>query len=157
MIAVGAKYPNIISAVWKDGKETTLDWTSLIGHWTVVYFYPKDNTPGCTMEGLDFEDLLPEFQKLNSHVIGVSTDSIKSHEKFSCKHSLSFPLISDMEKELHAYFDTWALKMLYGKQNYGTVRSTFIFNAEGVLVHVFDKVKAAGHAEAVLKWIQENQ
>ncbi len=122
----------------------------------VLYFYPKDNTPGCTVEAQDFASNYEKFKELNTEVLGISKDSIKSHNKFKEKFSLPFELLSDEEREVHGEFDVLKEKNMFGKKAIGTVRSTFIFNANGDLVKEFRDVKVKGHVEEVLEYIKEN-
>ncbi|MEO7254925.1 MAG: peroxiredoxin, partial [Casimicrobium sp.] len=116
----------------------------------VLYFYPKDSTPGCTTEGIDFAALHDSFIKANTVVVGVSRDSVKSHDNFCAKHGLPFALISDAEELLCAQFGVIKMKNMYGKQVRGIERSTFIIGPERALVHEWRGVKVAGHAQAVL-------
>lgn len=125
-------------------------FSELKGKILVVYFYPKDNTPGCTTEAKDFRDLYPQFLALGIHILGVSRDSLKSHEKFKTECELPFPLISDHEQELCRYFDTIKEKNQYGKIVLGLERSTFLIDKQGVLRREWRKVKVDGHARAVL-------
>ncbi|KGK58797.1 thiol peroxidase [Xanthomonas cannabis pv. phaseoli] len=120
------------------------------GKWLVLYFYPKDSTPGCTTEGLDFNALLPQFKKAGAMVLGVSRDSVKSHDNFCAKQGFTFPLISDSDEALCRAFDVIKEKNMYGKQVLGIERSTFLLSPEGHVVQAWRKVKVAGHAEAVL-------
>lgn len=120
----------------------------------VVYFYPKDNTPGCTTEGLDFNHLLPEFQALGYTVVGISRDGIKSHQNFCTKHNFQFLLLSDADETICRQFDVIKLKKLYGKEHLGVERSTFVLNAAGEITHEWRKVKVAGHAQTVLDAIR---
>ncbi|MBB3820258.1 peroxiredoxin Q/BCP [Xanthomonas arboricola] len=120
------------------------------GKWLVLYFYPKDSTPGCTTEGLDFNALLPQFKKAGAVVFGVSRDSVKSHDNFCAKQGFTFPLISDSDEALCRAFDVIKEKNMYGKQVLGIERSTFLLSPEGHVVQAWRKVKVAGHAEAVL-------
>ncbi|AAU93019.1 peroxiredoxin [Methylococcus capsulatus] len=117
----------------------------------VLYFYPKDSTPGCTQEGQDFRDLYPEFQKLGADIVGVSRDSLKSHERFRCKYGFPFELLSDGDEALCRLFDVIRLKNMYGKQVRGIERSTFLIDAEGRLAAEWRKVSVKGHAEEVLR------
>lgn len=128
---------------------------ALLGKSWVLYFYPKDSTPGCTTEGIDFNALYDEFLANNCEVIGVSRDSLKSHDKFICKHGFRFPLIADEDENICKLFDVIKPKKLYGKEYIGIERSTFIIDEEGKLQHEFRKVKVKGHAEAVLSLIKE--
>ena len=120
------------------------------GHPVVVYFYPKDNTPGCTTEGAQFRDLHKQFAKLGAVVAGVSRDSVKSHEGFKAKMGFPFPLLSDADEKLCTLFDVIKMKNMYGKQVRGIERSTFLIGADGKLVREWRKVKVDGHAAEVL-------
>ena len=122
----------------------------LAGQPTVLYFYPKDDTSGCTKEAVAFRDLLPEFSAAGVRVIGVSTDGVASHDKFKAKHGLTFPLLADADKELAQAFGVWVEKSMYGKTYMGTERATFLIDGAGVVRRVWRKVKVAGHAEEVL-------
>jgi peroxiredoxin Q/BCP len=118
--------------------------------WLIIYFYPKDNTPGCTTQAVGFSYLKDQFEALNCHIYGVSRDSVKAHQNFTEKQNLSIDLISDKEEILCKHFDVIKEKNMYGKKVMGIERSTFIFH-QGQLVKEYRKVKAAGHAEAVLE------
>jgi thioredoxin-dependent peroxiredoxin len=120
------------------------------GHPVVLYFYPKDNTPGCTIEGTQFRDLHKQFAKLGAVVVGVSRDSLKSHENFKAKMDFPFELLSDADEALCAQFGVIKMKNMYGKQVRGIERSTFLIDGTGRLVQEWRKVKIPGHAEAVL-------
>lgn len=122
---------------------------------TVVYFYPKDSTPGCTTEGLDFSERHKLFKKTNTEIYGVSRDTIKSHENFKEKQSFTFELISDPDEKLCNAFDVIKLKKLYGREYMGIERSTFLFDKSGKLVKEWRKVKVKGHAEDVLMACKE--
>lgn len=126
-------------------------------HFTVLYFYPKDATPGCTKEGLDFSALNSEFTKSNTVVYGVSRDSLKSHENFKAKQGFVFELISDSDESLCHHFGVIQLKKNYGKEYMGVVRSTFVLSPEGEVLKHWNKVKVAGHAQAVLDFVQTLQ
>lgn len=121
----------------------------------VLYFYPKDDTPGCTIEGNDFSQLNESFSKKNTVIYGVSRDSISSHEKFKQKFNYTIDLISDEDESLCKQFDVIKLKKLYGKEHMGVVRSTFVINPSGDILKHWDKVKVAGHAEEVLEFVKE--
>jgi peroxiredoxin Q/BCP len=131
------------------GETTTLG--TLAGQWLVLYFYPKDSTPGCTTEGIDFNALLPAFQQLDARVLGVSRDSVKSHDNFCAKQGFAFPLISDGDEALCTAFDVIKLKNMYGKQVRGIERSTFLISPDSRIVQAWRKVKVAGHADTVLE------
>jgi peroxiredoxin Q/BCP len=124
------------------------------GHPVVLYFYPKDNTPGCTTEGAAFRDLYPKFRKLGAAVAGISRDSLKSHENFKAKMEFPFPLISDPDEKLCRQFDVIRMKNMYGKQVRGIERSTFVIDGRGNLVREWRKVKVPGHAEEVLEFVK---
>jgi peroxiredoxin Q/BCP len=119
------------------------------GQWVVLYFYPKDNTPGCTTEACEFTSGVPAFDKLNAVVLGVSPDSTRSHQNFIAKYDLKFPLLSDPEHTVLEKYGVWQLKKNYGKEYYGVSRTTFLIDPQGKIAKVWEKVKAAGHAEAV--------
>ncbi|WP_293707225.1 MULTISPECIES: peroxiredoxin [unclassified Stenotrophomonas] len=137
------------------GATTTLG--ELAGHWLVLYFYPKDSTPGCTTEGLDFNALLPRFKRAGAQVFGVSRDSLKSHDNFCAKQGFKFPLISDADEALCTAFDVIKMKNMYGKQVRGIERSTFLISPDSQLVQEWRKVKVAGHADAVLDALKAAQ
>ena len=124
------------------------------GHPVVLYFYPKDNTPGCTTEGSDFSGLHQQFVKLGAVVVGCSRDSIKSHESFRTKMGYPFELISDPDEALCTQFDVIKMKNMYGKQVRGIERSTFLIGPDGTLVQEWRKVKVPGHAQAVLEAVK---
>lgn len=117
----------------------------------IIYFYPKDSTPGCTQEGQDFRDRFAEFNALNCVIFGVSRDSINSHNNFKCKQNFPFELISDPDESLCQLFDVIKMKNMYGKQVRGIERSTFLINAKGILSHEWRKVKVKGHIDEILQ------
>ena len=129
-------------------KQITL--SALKGKQVVIYFYPKDSTPGCTTEGQGFRDQYAAFQAANTEVFGVSRDSLKSHENFKCKQEFPFELLSDKDEALCQLFDVIKLKKLYGKEYLGVDRSTFLIDANGVLRQEWRGVKVPGHVDAVL-------
>ena len=135
--------------------ELEIDSTDLIGKSYVIYFYPKDNTPGCTQEGEDFRDLYKEFKKLKTEIYGVSRDSLKSHEGFKEKYKYPFELISDTEEKLCNLFDVIKEKNMYGKKYMGIERSTFLIDKEGKLSAEWRKVKVNGHAAEVLEEVKK--
>ncbi|MFK7701783.1 peroxiredoxin [Pseudomonas caspiana] len=128
--------------------------SELKGKQVVIYFYPKDSTPGCTTQGQNFRDMHEQFQAANTLVFGVSRDSLKSHENFKAKQSFPFELISDKDEALCQLFDVIKLKKLYGKEYLGVDRSTFLIDKDGVLRHEWRGVKVPGHVEAVLEKAQ---
>ncbi|UXL39883.1 peroxiredoxin [Pseudomonas fragi] len=131
--------------------EKTVSLSQLKGKQVVIYFYPKDSTPGCTTEGQGFRDHYAEFQAANTEVFGVSRDSLKSHENFKAKQGFPFELLSDKDEALCQLFDVIKLKKLYGKEYMGVDRSTFLIDKNGVLRHEWRGVKVPGHVEAVLE------
>ena len=136
---------------------TTTSLGELAGQWLVLYFYPKDSTPGCTTEGLDFNALLPKFKRAGAQVFGISRDSLKSHDNFCAKQGFKFPLISDADEVLCNAFDVIKMKNMYGKQVRGIERSTFLISPDSKLVQEWRKVKVAGHADAVLEALKAAQ
>jgi len=134
--------------------EITLTANDLLGKNTIIYFYPKDNTPGCTTEGQDFRDNYDAFTKANTVVLGVSRDSLRTHENFKAKHAFPFELISDPEEVFCKLFDVIKLKKLYGKEYMGIERSTFLIDSNGVLQKEWRKVKVKGHVSEVLEAAQ---
>jgi len=139
----------------QDGIEMSLK--DFRGSWVVLYFYPKDNTPGCTTEACDFSSELDEFDTLGAKIIGVSKDSIKSHKNFETKHGLKITLLSDPEREVLKSYGAWGVKKMYGKDVEGTIRSTFIINPNGEIVAEFKNVKVKGHIEEVKRKLSELQ
>lgn len=129
----------------------TVERSTLLGHTTVLYFYPKDNTSGCTTEALAFRDSLPEFSAAGVTVIGVSADSIASHCKFKAKHGLTFPLASDTDAQFAKALGLWVEKSMYGRKYMGMDRSTLLVDAAGVVRRVWRKVKVPGHTAEVLR------
>ena len=147
-IEVGKKVKNFKLPATGD-QEIAL--SSLKGKNLVIYFYPKDSTPGCTTEGQNFRDNYKEFKKLNTEILGVSRDSIKRHENFKAKQSFPFELLSDEEEVLCDLFDVIKEKKLYGKTYMGIERSTFLIDARGILRQEWRKVKVKGHVDEVLE------
>lgn len=135
----------------------TITNKDLENKYTVIYFYPKDSTPGCTTEGLDFTALQPEFSKLNTQIFGVSLDSMKRHDNFKSKQSFSFDLISDSDADLCNIFGVYQLKKNFGKEYMGIVRSTFLIDPNGTLLKEWRNVKVKEHAQSVLNTVKELQ
>ena len=146
-VSLDAKVPDF-SLPATGGKPWSL--AAAQGRALVVYFYPKDNTSGCTKESLAFRDLHPQFRKAKTEVVGVSCDSLASHEKFKAKFEFPFELLSDEKQSVVQLFDVWKEKSMYGKKYMGIERSTFLIDAKGVLRQEWRKVKVDGHAEEVL-------
>lgn len=147
MLEVGKKAPDF-KIIGSDNKEHSL--SDYLGKTVILYFYPKDNTPGCTTEACDFRDNSANFKDKNAIIIGVSRDSIKTHSNFINKFQLPFLLLSDKEEELCKLYDVIKEKKLYGKTYMGIERSTFIINPEGILTHEFRKVKVKDHVNEIL-------
>jgi peroxiredoxin Q/BCP len=132
----------------------TIKLSDYLGKNLIIYFYPKDSTPGCTTQGMQFRDAYTEFQALNTEILGISRDSIKSHENFKAKFTFPFELLSDADKVACGIFDVIKMKNMYGKQVRGIERSTFVINKDGVLVREWRKVKVDGHVQEVLEFIK---
>lgn len=135
------------------GGEITL--SDLRGQKVVIYFYPKDNTPGCTTESCEFNDALPNFKGLNAQILGVSKDSVKKHDNFKAKYGFNFPLVSDEEGVALDAFGVWKEKSMYGKTFMGIERSTFLIDEDGKIARVWRKVKVKGHVEEVQQAAQD--
>ena len=147
MLKVGEKAPEF-TAVTDTGAEISL--SSLRGKKVVLYFYPRDNTPGCTTEACDFRDRAEALAAKDAVVLGVSTDTVASHEKFKAKYDLPFTLLADPDKELVSAYGVYQEKKQYGRSFMGTVRTTFVIDEGGTITSVFEKVKVKDHADAVL-------
>lgn len=135
--------------------ERTITQEDFLDRYTVLYFYPKDSTPGCTTEGNDFSNLINEFKALNCQIFGVSMDSMKRHDNFKNKQNFAFDLISDPDAELCKIFDTYQLKKNFGKEYMGIVRSTFLIDPQGKLATEWRQVKVKDHAQNVLNKLKE--
>lgn len=135
-----------------DGEITHED---LAGENAIVYFYPRDNTPGCTTEACDFRDNIENFKKAGIKIYGVSTDSLESHKKFADKYDLNFPLISDEDASICKAFDIWIKKSMYGREYMGTNRTTFFIGKDGVIQEVWGQVKVKEHVDKVLRRSKE--
>ena len=146
-LAVGSLAPDVAFEL-ADGSRSTL--AAYRGKPLIVYFYPKDDTPGCTNEAKAFSDLMPEFDSAGVRVLGVSKDSVKSHAKFIAKYDLKVALAADTEGRLCEAFGTWVEKAMYGRAYMGIERSTFLIDAEGRIIQIWRKVKVPGHAQLVL-------
>ncbi len=125
------------------------------GNWVVLYFYPKDNTPGCSLEAKSFSDYIDEFKQLNTRFIGISPDSSDSHKKFEKKHNITFNLLSDPNHDVLKSYDVWKPKKLYGREFMGVIRSTFLIDPNGRVVYIWPKVKVMGHAQNVMNKLKE--
>lgn len=124
------------------------------GRPVVLYFYPKDSTPGCTQQACAFRDLRAEFDSAGALIVGISQDSLRRHANFIAKYALPFPLLSDPEHTVHAIFGTWVQKKNYGREYMGTQRATFLIGADGTLVQAWPKVRLKGHVDAVLEAVR---
>ncbi len=151
MLDTGDRVPDLPLALSSGAAARTGDY---LGQWLVLYFYPKDSTPGCTTEGLDFNALLPQLKKAGATILGVSRDSIKSHQNFCAKQGFKFDLVSDQDEALCNAFGVIKPKKLYGREYVGVERSTFLIDPNGVIVQSWRPVKVAGHAQAVLDALQ---
>jgi len=147
--------PTLSSTELPATRAQTLRLADFKGRTLVVYFYPRDHTPGCTRQGQDFRDHYPRFQTEDCAIVGVSRDGLASHEKFAAKHDFPFPLLADSEQVLCREFDVIREKNLYGKKVMGIERSTFLFDAGGNLVRAWRKVRVPGHVEQVLAAVRE--
>lgn len=152
MLEAGDRFPDF-SLKDADGLEHRLE--EFRGSWLVLYFYPRDNTPGCTAEACGFRDLHAEIRKAGAAVVGVSADSLASHVKFRDKFELPFLLLSDPERKLLEACGAWGEKKMYGKLFFGVIRSTFLVDPEGVVRRVFPKVSPSGHAAEILASLAE--
>jgi peroxiredoxin Q/BCP len=144
---IGSKAPPF---TLPDGSGGQVSLKDLRGRKVVLYFYPKDDTPGCTKEACSFRDNLGRLQKKGASVVGVSVDGVASHRKFTEKYGLTFPLLSDESKSLVKKYGVWKEKNMYGRKYMGVERTTFVIDEEGTITHIFPKVKVEGHADEVL-------
>ncbi len=151
MLETGATLPAISVA---DDTGTEVSTADLLGSPLIMYFYPKDDTPGCTNEATQFRDLWERFADRNAQIVGISRDSVASHRRFKTKYDIPFRLLADVDSTLCDAFEVIVEKNMYGKKSKGVQRSTFLFDAAGKLVHVWPKVSVEGHAEDVLSKIR---
>ena len=152
MLEVGTVAPEF-TLLDQDGKERKLsEWR---GKKIVLYFYPKDNTPGCTKEACSLRDSYSELLKLNAVVVGVSKDSVDSHQKFIAKQNLNFILLSDPEHKVQEEYQAWGEKMNYGKKYFGTIRCTYIIDEDGKIEKTFPKVSVSTHGEDIIKYLSK--
>lgn len=152
MIEINKKAP-AISLKDSEGKNRTLK--EFFGKKVILYFYPKDDTSGCTAEACDFKDAFPKFSKTQSVVIGISPDSIESHKKFTKKYELPFILLSDEDKKVLIKYDVWKEKSMYGRKYMGVERTTILVDEKGIIRKIYNKVKVKGHVEQVIKDLNE--
>jgi peroxiredoxin Q/BCP len=152
MLEPGTKAPDFCLP---NQDEVEICLRDLKGKWVVLYFYPKDLTPGCTTEACDFTEAMPEFEKLDAVILGVSPDSPEKHRKFIEKKGLGITLLSDENKEVLKAYGAWGPKKMYGREFEGVIRSTFLIDPEGNIAAVWPKVRVKGHVEAVKKKLEE--
>jgi peroxiredoxin Q/BCP len=151
MLSTGEKAPEF---TLPDSNGSPVQLKDFRGKNVVLYFYPRDLTPGCTKQACSFNDALGSIRKRGAVVLGVSADTVESHKKFADKHGLQFPLLSDTEKKVIKSFGVWQKKSLYGRSFMGIVRTTFVIDAKGIIRAVFPKVKVDGHADEILKSLE---
>lgn len=147
---IGDKLNNV-KLLLEDGNNFSSD--EFLGKKLIIYFYPKDDTPGCTKEAIEFSELIEEFKKNNTQIIGISKDSLEKHQKFISKHKLKVKLASDEDLEICKKFGVWVEKSMYGKKYMGIERSTFLFDQNLILIKEWKKVKVNNHAQEVLEYI----
>ncbi|MEO8398733.1 MAG: thioredoxin-dependent thiol peroxidase [Ignavibacteriaceae bacterium] len=152
MLEEGKKAPDF-KLKDQDGNDHSLE--NYKGKKVVLYFYPKDDTSGCTKEACSFRDEFPKFNKLNAEILGVSPDSVKSHKKFAEKYNLPFTLLADEEKEVVEKYDVWQEKSMFGKKYMGVVRTTVIIDENGIVKKIFPKVKVEGHDQEVMEALKD--
>ena len=153
MLKEGNRAP-AFSASTDTGENLTL--ASLRGRTVVLYFYPKDDTPGCTVEACEFRDSLPKFENLDAVVLGVSPDSVKKHQKFKTKYNLPFTLLADPDHAIAESYGVWGEKMMFGRKYMGVLRTTFVIDGEGRIAKIFRNVKPEGHAQEVEQAVAES-
>lgn len=151
MLSIGQKAPDFTIKI-DDGTEFKL--SDYLGKKVVVYFYPKDDTPGCTTEACDFRESITHFNQLNSIIIGISRDSVATHQTFKEKYSLNFPLGSDEDGSVCQAYGTWSEKSMFGKKYFGINRSTFLIDEQGVITHIWAKVSVSSHIKEILAALQ---
>lgn len=154
LMVEGQKAPNFTLEA-DDGRQVSLN--EYLGKRVVLYFYPKDGTPGCTTEAVEFREVAKEFEKQGAMIVGVSKDSIESHQKFKQKHNLPFTLLSDPEGKITDLYGVWKKKNLYGRTYMGTERTTFLLDEKGFVTKVYHKVKPEGHAQTCLLELKASQ
>lgn len=162
-LKVGQSAPNFVLPAYitgsgksktEDGKEELLALSDYAGKWLLIYFYPKDATPGCTKEACTLQESLPQFDKLGIAVLGVSADTIESHKKFATKYKLKFPLIADVDKELVEAYGVWGKKKFLGREYMGIKRDSYLINPKGKIAKIYREVKPEEHAREVLADIE---
>ena len=146
---------NIHNLNFQNNEGEILSFSKFLGKYLILYFYPRDNTSGCTKEAKDFSNLKLEFDSLNTVVIGISSDTYESHNKFISKHDLKIELISDIDNNLCQHFGVWVEKNMYGKKFMGIERSTFLIDPSGIIIKEWRKVKVTSHAEELLNYLRK--
>ncbi|MBE6201335.1 MAG: thioredoxin-dependent thiol peroxidase [Rikenellaceae bacterium] len=149
MLKVGEQAP-LFEAVSQNNEPVRL--ADYIGRKVILYFYPKDNTSGCTLEAKSLRDGKKALAEMGFEIVGVSPDSVKSHQNFCAKHELNFTLVADTDKSVATAYDVWKEKSMYGRKYMGIVRTTFIIDEQGKIIHIFDKVKTADHWQQIAQW-----
>lgn len=152
MLTIGEKSPNF--TLPRNGGET-LSLQDFIGQNLILFFYPKDDTSGCTKEAIEFTQKLGEFVQLNTAIVGISKDTVAKHDKFIAKHDLQIPLLSDADNQMCEGFGVWKEKSMYGRTYLGIERSTFLIDANGTIQQIWRKVRVTGHVDAVLEAVQK--
>jgi thioredoxin-dependent peroxiredoxin len=152
MLEVGKKAPDF-SLINQDEKKISLE--NYLGKNVILYFYPKDDTSGCTKEACSFRDNLPKFSKVDAVILGISPDSVKSHKKFADKYDLNFNLLADEDKKIIEKYGVWKEKSMYGRKYMGVERTTFIIDEKGKIKKIFNKVKVDGHENEVLEALKD--
>ena len=151
MLKINTKAPNFVLPSTSKEKYSLKD---SVGKYVVIYFYPKDDTPGCTIETNDFNKLLSKFNKLDCEIYGVSKDNIKSHDKFREKYKIKFDLLSDEETKIHKKYNVWGKKKFMGREFLGTIRTTFLIDKKGKILKTWENVKVKDHAQEVLETLK---
>ena len=154
MLKVGEQAP-LFEAVSQNNEPVRL--ADYIGRKVILYFYPKDNTSGCTLEAKSLRDGKRALAEMGFEIVGVSPDSVKSHQNFCAKHELNFTLVADTDKRVATAYDVWKEKSLYGRKYMGIVRTTFIIDEQGKIIHIFDKVKTADHYHQIINELDKNK
>ena len=152
MLKVGEQAP-LFEAVSQNNEPVRL--ADYIGRKVILYFYPKDNTSGCTLEAKSLREGKRALAEMGFEIVGVSPDSVKSHQNFCAKHELNFTLVADTDKSVATAYDVWKEKSMYGRKYMGIVRTTFIIDEKGKIIHIFDKVKTADHWQQIAQWWSE--
>ena len=156
MLNIGDRAPEFtLGGIDAKGNETEISLKDLRGKKAILYFYPRDNTPGCTTEACDFRDSMKRLASSKALVIGVSPDKVETHQKFMEKQGLNFPLLSDTEKKVSEAYGAYGEKKLYGKLSMGIIRSTFIIDEKGLIERIWSKVKVKGHVDEVLEALKD--